>query len=74
MRRELIEVYAIRAREFSDAVARLGQYSHVGPEFLEVWQEIQQRLALCNAAGEELGRYIDETSARGELAPASGLS
>jgi hypothetical protein len=70
MRRELIEVYAIRAREFSDAVARLGQYSQVGPEFLRAWEEIQQRLALCNAAGDELGRYINETGARGETAPA----
>jgi hypothetical protein len=70
MRRELIEVYAIRAREFSDAVAGLGQHSHVGPEFLKMWEEIQQRLAMCNAAGDELGRYINDTCARGETAPA----
>jgi hypothetical protein len=66
MRRELVEAYAIRAREFSDAVARLGQHSHVGPDFLEVWEEIRRRQALCVEAGDELGRYIDESRERGE--------
>ena len=56
---ELVRVYAIRAREFSESAARLGQQARIGPEFLEWWREVQRRHALCNAAGDELNRYIE---------------
>ena len=63
MWRELVEVYAVRAREFSDAVARLGQHEDSGPEFEELMGEIKRRHALCMAATDELERYLEQ---RGE--------
>jgi len=63
MWRELVEVYAVRAREFSDAVARLGQHENSGAEFEELMAEIRRRHALCRAAGDELERYLEQ---RGE--------
>ena len=56
---ELVRVYAIRAREFSESAARLGQQASIGPEFLKWWREVQRRHALCNAAGDELNQYIE---------------
>ena len=56
---ELVRVYAIRAREFSESAARLGQQASIGPEFLKWWREVQRRHALCNDAGAELNRYIE---------------
>ena len=56
---ELVRVYAIRAREFSESAALLGQQTRIGPEFLERWREVQRRHALCNDAGDELNRYIE---------------
>jgi len=56
---ELVRVYAIRAREFSESAARLGQQASIGPEFLKWWREVQRRHALCNDAGAELNRYME---------------
>ena len=56
---ELVRVYAIRAREFSESAARLGQQASIGPEFLQWWREVQRRRALCNDAGDELNRFIE---------------
>jgi hypothetical protein len=58
MLREISERYARRAREFSDAVARLGQYPEVGPGILEVIQEIMRRRHCCDTAAAELHEYI----------------
>ena len=60
MWRELVRVYAIQAREFSEIAARLGKQASVGPEFLELCEEVKKRHALCNAAGEQLYRYIEQ--------------
>jgi len=59
MLRELSELYARRAREFSDAVARLGQHQQIGPEFLGVVQEIMRRRHRCDAAAVKLHEYIE---------------
>ena len=62
MLHELLRVYAIRAREFSDAVAGLGKYKCFGPEFLLLIKEIKERQLLCISTGEELDRWIEQES------------
>jgi len=62
MWRESVRVYAIRAREFSEAAARLGKQTSIGPEFLELWEEVKRRHALCNAVGNELDGYIAQVN------------
>jgi hypothetical protein len=59
MLREHSELYARRAREFSDAVARLGQYRLMGPELEKLLQEIEGLQRLCNEAAKKLSRYIE---------------
>jgi hypothetical protein len=56
--RTIIEIYAMRAREFSDAVARLGKHKLVTPEFLQAIAEINARHALCISAKEQLDELI----------------
>jgi hypothetical protein len=51
-------LYAIRAREFSDLVARLGQHNTIKPELLRLIREIKKRQALCISSGEIVDRYI----------------
>jgi hypothetical protein len=58
--RRVLQVYAIRAREFSDAVARLGERRHVDREFLRLLKEIEKRHALCTSAGEALDQFISQ--------------
>ena len=60
MVRKLVELYALRAREFSDAVARLGRHQQIGPETLGLIQEIERLRGLCDAAATELDRYISQ--------------
>ena len=60
MRHDLVQTYAVRAREFSDAVASLGRHTHIGQAFLEAIQETKRLHTLCNAAGDDLYRHIDE--------------
>ena len=38
----LVQVYALRAQEFSDAVARLGKHTHPGPDTLGLMEEIKE--------------------------------
>jgi hypothetical protein len=59
MLRELLQLYAIRAREFSDAVGRLGEHDRIGPEFLQLIAEIKRRHELCTSSGEDLDRWIE---------------
>jgi hypothetical protein len=59
MLRELSEIYARRAREFSDTVARLGQYPEIGPEVLGLIQEIMRRRHRCDAAADKLHQYLE---------------
>jgi len=59
MLRELSELYARRAREFSDAVALLGQHQRIGPELLGHIQEIMRLRHRCDAAANKLHQYIE---------------
>ena len=59
MWRELVQDYALRAREFSEAVAILGQHSPLGQESLRQLAEIEDRQAACGAAAHALERYIE---------------
>jgi hypothetical protein len=59
MWRELVKDYAIRAREFSEAVAILGQHHPLGSESLRQLAEIEDRQAACGAAADALERYIE---------------
>ena len=60
MVRKLVELYALRAREFSDGVACLGRHDQIGSEFLGLIDEIKRRRGLCDAAATELDRYISQ--------------
>ena len=62
MLRELVEIYARRAREFSDTVARLGQHNQIGPEISGLIIEIRRKGGLCSEAAEELDRYLEQES------------
>jgi hypothetical protein len=64
----LVQVYALRAREFSDVVARLGKHTHPGPDTFGLLEEIQRLQTLCIAAGDELSRYLEK---KGGVASAS---
>ena len=57
---KILEIYALRAREFSDGVACLGRHDQIGPEFLGLIDEIKRRRGLCDAAATELDRYISQ--------------
>jgi hypothetical protein len=60
MLRELAELYARRAREFSDAVARLGRHNQIGPEISLLLTEISKRRDLCTEAAEKLDQYVEQ--------------
>jgi hypothetical protein len=59
--RKIVEVYALRARQYSDAVARLGQHDHTSPELLALVREIKRLRVLCDEAAGELDQYISQT-------------
>ena len=61
MLHKIVEVYALRAREYSDAVARLGQHDHMSPELLALVREIKKRRALCEETAGEFDQYISQT-------------
>jgi hypothetical protein len=54
MDHRLAEDYAIRARHFSEAVARLGSTDPMHPEFLNLLDEIERLQELCVDAGKRL--------------------
>ena len=56
----IVQDYAIRSREFSDAVARLGKHTRVTPEFLQAVEASDARLAACNASRKQLGERISQ--------------
>jgi hypothetical protein len=58
MWRDLVRAYALRAREFSDTVAKLGTYVDTGPEFTAQILEIEKRRAICQEAADQLDLYI----------------
>ena len=61
MLRKIVEVYALRARQYSDAVARLGRHDHMSPELLALVSEIKRLRALCDEAAGELDQYMSQT-------------
>jgi hypothetical protein len=62
MLRSLSEQYALRAREFSDKVALLGKYDHIGREVLKLFKEIKRQRVLCSDAEEKLERYLQQAN------------
>jgi hypothetical protein len=60
MLRELTQLYARRARELSESVARLGRYHDIGPELLELKKDIRQQRSLCDEIAEKLDGYIEQ--------------
>jgi hypothetical protein len=52
------QIYAIRVREYYEAVAQLGAFRGIGPGLLTLMQEINRRCALCDEARDELNRYV----------------
>ena len=60
--RKLTTTYAIRTREFYDAVARLAPHDDIGPELSELMEEISRLQALCLAAHDELQSYIEQAT------------
>lgn len=60
-RRQAIELYALRAREFSDAVAGLGRDQQIERELILLLREIKRLRALCDEAAVELDRHTSQT-------------
>jgi hypothetical protein len=56
--RVLVERYAERAREYSDAVALLGRANLPATECHELLEAIKARHKSCMAAAEEIDRYV----------------
>jgi hypothetical protein len=61
--RVLVERYAMRAREFSDAVALLGQTGLLSAERCELLETIRERHDACMAAADEVDQYIQQKAA-----------
>ena len=59
----LLEIFALRAREFSDEVARLGRYHLIDAAFVGVMQEVERRRIACDAAREGIERHEDYVEA-----------
>jgi len=58
---KLVQRYAIRAREYSEAVAALGQKANGGPvESQQLLDDIRTRLESCIAVAQEIDRYFKE--------------
>lgn len=65
---QLTEQYALRAREFADAVASLGRYSQIGPEVVALMKEIRWWRSLCFEAAERFEQYVQENNADAQSA------
>jgi hypothetical protein len=63
MWRVLLERYALRAREFSDAVARLGNANLPPAECRELLDDVNARHDLCMAAAEDVEQYLRQQTA-----------
>jgi hypothetical protein len=63
MWRVLVERYAMRAREFSDSVALLGDANLPPSESRELLAAIDARHESCMAAAEDVKRYIEQDAA-----------
>jgi hypothetical protein len=58
--RVLVERYAKRAREYSDAVALLGRANLPAAECHELLEAIKARRKSCMAAAEEIDRHVKQ--------------
>jgi hypothetical protein len=57
----LIEIYAVRSREFSEAVAQLGlKHAQTGPPFRDAMEESTRLQALCDSARAQLEKHVAE--------------
>jgi hypothetical protein len=70
MWRDLVQRYAMRAREFSDAVAQLGKYAEMEPAALALLAKVKKQQATFISAADELDRHINQAIA--ETARRSG--
>src|SRR5215831_8855695 len=61
---QVVERYAIRTREYADAVARLGRVGQSGAELLPLIEDIKTKYAPCGAAGDDLDQYIRQEANR----------
>lgn len=66
--KQLGEIYAIRARELSDAVATLGLCIAAGQEFHENIMEVKRLRILAQQASEELLAAIEPAKVRASAA------
>jgi hypothetical protein len=66
--RILVERYATRAREFSDAVALLGQANLPPAECRELLDAISVRHESCMAASDEVEQHIQKKTAAADKA------
>ena len=57
---QMTELYARRAREFSEAVALLGRYRQIGPEVVALMEEIRRLHILCCEEAERFERFVQE--------------
>ena len=60
MNRELLANYAVRARRYSEAVAKLGSHDRVNPEFVRLMRETVRLQALCFSASNDLQSYVEQ--------------
>jgi hypothetical protein len=61
--RELVERYAMHAREFADAVALLGQASLASEERLRILETIKAHHESSIAAAEEVDQFLRQKAA-----------
>jgi hypothetical protein len=60
---EVVESYAMRAREFSDAVALLGRANLPPAQCAALLEAVNERRESCMAAGEKVHQYLKRDAA-----------
>ena len=70
--RRLLEVYALRSRELSDAVAHLGALLVTGKPFGSGIRTIRVRRALCDEAANDLFAFLSPAEDRRSAAAPTG--
>jgi len=68
MWQKLVRTYAVRSREYAEAVARLGSCAKTDTGFSDLLNGINQRRRLCDAAADKLNRYVDSHAAAASTA------
>ena len=57
---KIVRLYAIRSREFAEAVACLGGHWQNGRQFLGMLEEIDRQHILCAETARELKKQIEQ--------------